>query len=222
MSEPEIAFYFDFLSPYAYVAWKEIHALAARTNATVSPRPTLLAALLADGKTRGPAEIPKKRVYVFKDAFRSAKLLGHPFALPRTHPWNPLLSLRIAGLAVGATQQNAVIDALFAASWGGGQVALDDPEELTAWLEAAGLPGEALVHDAQSSVAKERLRTSTEGAIERGVFGVPSMCVGGEVFWGFDAFGHLERYLRGEDPLSEHDVASWATLASSAARRLEG
>ena len=62
MSDPTIVFHFDFLSPYAYLAWTQIHAVAARHGRTVTPVPTLLAALLAHGATKGPAEIPAKRV----------------------------------------------------------------------------------------------------------------------------------------------------------------
>jgi len=214
-----VTFYFDFLSPYAYIAWTQIHALAARHGAEVVPRPTLLAALLADGATRGPAEIPKKRVYVFKDTFRTAKILGLPFGLPRSHPWNPLLALRIAGLPRSPAVQRATIDALFAGSWGGGLVALDDEAEVRQCLDAAGLDGAACVEEAKGAPAKERLRASTEDALANGVFGVPTACFGGEPFWGYDAFAHLELALRGEDPAAGVDMSGWDGLAASAGRR---
>ena len=77
-----LRFHFDYLSPYAYLAWTQIHALAQRHGRTVEPVPTLFAALLAHGGTKGPAEIPAKRIYVFKDALRTARLLGVPLQLP--------------------------------------------------------------------------------------------------------------------------------------------
>lgn len=215
-----IGFYFDFLSPYAYLAHEEIFALAARNGASVALRPTLLAALLADGKTRGPAEIPKKRVYIFKDAYRSAKLHGHPFGLPRTHPFNPLLALRLAGLPRSGGEVRKIVAALFAGSWGGGGVALDDEGEVVRCLDAAGLDGPQLVAEAKGNEAKARLRAATEEALAAGIFGVPTMRVGEEIFWGLDAFGHLERHLRGEDPLAGVDVAAWDTLGASAARKI--
>lgn len=214
-----VAFYFDFLSPYAYVAWTQIHGLAARTGATVTCVPTLLAALLADGGTKGPAEIPKKRVYVFKDSLRTARVLGLPFGPPPAHPFNPLLALRISGLAMPEHERHAVIDALFAGAWGGGGVALDDPEAVVSCLELRGLPGAALVSRASEPGAKAILRQATDDALARGVFGVPTMRVGDELFWGYDSFGHLERCLRGEDPLGSDELAKWKTLGASAKRR---
>lgn len=92
MSEP-ISFHFDYLSPYAYLAWTQLHALAAQDGRDVLPVPTLLAALLDHSGSRGPAEIPAKRVYIFKDALRSARVLGLPLAPPPRHPFNPLLAL---------------------------------------------------------------------------------------------------------------------------------
>src|SRR5215468_8820411 len=103
-----ITLHFDFLSPYAYLAWCALPALAERYGQTIRPVPTLLAALLAHGQTRGPAEIPAKRVYVFKDTLRSAALMGVPLSPPPSHPFNPLLALRVAGLVEGPAQ-NALI-----------------------------------------------------------------------------------------------------------------
>src|SRR5262245_43770609 len=77
-----IDFYFDFVSPYAYLGWTQIHALAARHGRTVRAVPTLFAALLNHSGTLGPAEIPLKRVYIFKDALRTAKVFGVPLEPP--------------------------------------------------------------------------------------------------------------------------------------------
>src|SRR5262245_18617729 len=112
-----IRFHFDYLSPYAYIAWTQIHALGERHGRAIDPVSTLLAALLAAGETKGPAEIPAKRVWVFKDSFRTAKLLGIPFGPPATHPFNPLLALRISALDQPADEKRRAVDALFAATW---------------------------------------------------------------------------------------------------------
>src|SRR5262249_60031058 len=90
MANP-IDFHFDFISPYAYLGWTQIHALAARHGRAVRPVPTLFAALLNHSGTLGPAEIPLKRVYIFKDALRTAQVFGVPLEPPPSHPFNPLL-----------------------------------------------------------------------------------------------------------------------------------
>jgi 2-hydroxychromene-2-carboxylate isomerase len=211
----QLRFHFDFISPYAYLGWTQIHALAARHHLEVVPVPTLFSALLAEGKTRGPAEIPAKRRYFFKDVFRTAHLLGVPIAMPPTHPFNPLLGLRLASLPLPPAERDAVISALYAATWARG-AGIETPEQATAALDAAGLPGATLV--ARAPEAKAELRRATDEAIAHGVFGVPTMLVDDELFWGVDSFGHLERYLRGEDPLRALDLRTLEVPASAVRR----
>lgn len=218
MAEP-IDFVFDVISPYAYLGWTQIHALAARYDREVRPLPVLFAALLQHGGTKGPAEIPLKRIYIGKDTLRTARVLGIPFGPPPAHPFNPLLALRIATIA-SDPQKRHVIDALFAATWGGGGGGVETKETAQAALERAGLDGAALVAAAGGEDAKARLRAETERAIARGVFGVPTMIVDEEVFWGVDSFAHFERYLAGKDPLRPEDLAAWAELKASANRRM--
>ena len=211
-----ITFHFDFLSPYAYLAWTSIHTLAAEHGRTVLPVPTLLAALLASGHTKGPAEIPAKRVYVFKDVVRSAAHLGVPLAPPPTHPFNPLLSLRVSGLVEGEAQK-VLVDELFRAAWGGGG-GVETAEQVARVASRAGFDGEDLVSRAQEPEAKARLKAATDEAIATGVFGVPTMRVDGELFWGLDSFGHLERFLQGEDPVRDADLGRWVAIRPSASR----
>jgi 2-hydroxychromene-2-carboxylate isomerase len=220
VSAPEIRFLFDFLSPYAYLAWAQVHATAERAGATVEPVPVLFAALLNAHGQKGPAEIPPKRVYIFKDAYRRAKGLGLRLSMPPTHPFNPLLALRAASLPAPAPARRRFIDALFAATWGGGR-GIEGPAEVAAAAAAAGLDGAALVAEAQTPEAKARLRQQTDDALAAGAFGVPTMLVGDELFWGFDALGHVEAYLRGEDPLAEASpdlLARWTAISPSANR----
>jgi 2-hydroxychromene-2-carboxylate isomerase len=218
MAEP-IDFVFDVISPYAYIGWTQIHALAARHGRSVRPVPVLFAAFLQHGGTKGPAEIPLKRLYIGKDTLRTARVLGIPFAPPPAHPFNPLLALRVATVAPAADKR-AVIDALFAATWGGGGGGVESKEAAQAALDRAGLSGAALVAAAGSDDAKSTLRAETERAIARGVFGVPTMIAEGEVFWGVDSFAHFERYLAGNDPLRPEDLSRWMGLKPSANRPL--
>ena len=213
----QIRFHFDFLSPYAYLAWTQLHALADRTGASVEPAPVLLAGLLNHHGQKGPAEIPAKRIYVFKDTLRRAALLGVPIAPPPSHPFNPLLALR-AVLAAPEDNKRALVDALFAATWGhAAEKGVERPEVVRAAARAAGIDAD-LVELASTQPIKDALRASTEEAIAAGVFGVPTMRVGGELFWGLDSLDLLELHLRGEDPLTPDVLARMRDLRASAAR----
>jgi 2-hydroxychromene-2-carboxylate isomerase len=218
MSAEPIVFHFDFLSPYAYLAWTQMHAIAVKHGRTVAPVPTLLAALLAHGKTKGPAEIPAKRVYLVADTVRTAKLLGVPYEPPAAHPFNPILPLRIASLDGSADEKRARIDALYTAAWAKSQP-IDGEDGAAKALDAAGLDGRDLVRRATEQDAKDRLRAQTDGAIARGVFGVPTMFIGDAMFWGVDALGHLERHLRGEGIDAMQELKRWMHVRPSAQRK---
>ena len=217
IAPPTIRILFDFISPYAYLAWTQIHAVAERHRASVEPVPVLFAALLNAHGQKGPAEIPAKRVYVFKDVLRHAHRLGIPLTPPPTHPFNPLLSLRAASLDLPADRRRALIDALYRATWGGGG-GVEGAAAVAAQARSVGLDGEEIVAMASTEASKARLRRQTEEAIAAGAFGVPTMLVGKELFWGFDSFGHLEAHLDGKDPLDNALLERWATLGASASR----
>jgi len=213
-----IRFHFDFISPYAWLAWNRIHLLAERHGRRVEVVPVLFAALLGHWGHLGPAEIPPKRSYIMKDVFRTAALTGIPIHLPPAHPFNPLLALRVACVPGPPERRRALIQGLYAAVWGGGP-GVEDPAEVARVADAAGLSGAALVEAAGTPEVKGLLRANTEAAIEAGVFGVPTMIVHGELFWGFDSFVHLDRFLGGEDPVRGEDVAAWEALEGTAHRR---
>ena len=213
-----LRFYFDFISPYAYLGWKAIGPLAARHDRTLEPVPILFAALLDHHGHRGPAEIPPKRQYIFKHVMRLAHDAGVPLAPPPAHPFNPLLALRIAGLPQDPAAKVHVIDTLFDATWGGGP-GIEDPEVVTNLLAKAGLDGRHLVANAKEPEAKARLKTATREAIDLGVFGVPTVDVDGELFWGTDAYPHVEQFLDGRDPLPDDLISRWQDLPASAVRK---
>ncbi len=210
--------HFDFISPYAYLAWTQIHALAGRHGRTVRPRPTLFAALLNHSGALGPAEIPLKRTYMFKDIIRTARVLGVPLEPPPAHPFNPLLALRVAGLDMPDDLRRRVIDALYRATWGGGD-GVEDPERVARAVIDAGGDAPALLAAAAEPAAKQRLRETTDAAIAAGVFGVPTAIADGELFWGVDALSHLERFLGGAFTISERELARFLAIPPSASRR---
>lgn len=211
-----ITFYFDFISPYAYVAWSQIHRLAGAH--AVRPVPVLFAALLDHHGQRGPAEIPAKRAYIFKDVWRKAHRFGLPPVVPPpAHPFNPLTALRVTALLDGKAEQRAAIDALFRATWAGGG-GVDGPARVAEVLTGIDLDGPRLVAEANEPDAKARVRANTEAAIADGAFGVPTMIVNGELFWGVDALEALADHLAGKDPLPRDLLARWKDLPATATR----
>ncbi|MFO0554844.1 MAG: 2-hydroxychromene-2-carboxylate isomerase [Polyangiaceae bacterium] len=218
MAELRVQFYFDFISPYAYLAWTRIHAVAARAGAEVEPIPILFAGLLEAHGTKGPAEVPAKRAYLFKDVYRTARVFGVPFDLPPAHPFNPLLALRVASAPSAAPAKRALIDALFSAVWGERGGGVTDPANVAALVEGVGLDPKTLLDEAAQSATKELLRRRTREAIEAGIFGVPTTVVNGEIFWGVDSLGHAERAMRGEDPIEPALVERFANLPTQAVR----
>lgn len=195
-----LVFQFDFISPYAYVAWKRVHALAEKHGRGLVAVPVLFAAILDALGQKGPAEIPAKRVYTFKDAFRKAHRAGLPLVAPPSHPFNPLLGLRVAtALADEPACQRLAIDALYDATWGTGE-GIETPERVADALSRVGLQA-ALVSRANDPAVKGRLRQATADAIAGGSFGVPTLVCDGELFWGTDGLDFADAFLRGEDPL---------------------
>lgn len=209
-------FYFDVISPYAYIGWRKVHEIARKVGHEVEPVPILFAALLAHYGHRGPAEIAPKKLYTFKHVVRVAAELGVPIEPPPHHPFNPLLPLRIATAALARPDARAVIDALFDAVWNGGG-GTEDPEALARWLDARGLPGGELVASANRSDTKDALRRATEAAIAAGVFGVPTIAIDDELFWGQDSFAHVEAFVAGHDP-ARVAASRWAGITASATR----
>ena len=212
-----LRFSFDFISPYAYLAWTRLHDFAARQRVQLQVEPVLFAALLDAYGHKGPAEIPPKRLYTFKHVVRLAADQGVPLQPPPAHPFNPLLGLRIAALDLDPMLQRAVIDVLFARVWARGE-GITDPQQVKDALCGAGLDGVSMVEAASSPENKARLRALTEAAQARGVFGVPTFEIEGELFWGQDSFGHIERFLAGHDPAGPEVIGRWQGLPAQAKR----
>ncbi|RKG66449.1 2-hydroxychromene-2-carboxylate isomerase [Corallococcus sp. CA054B] len=221
MSSSPLRFCLDYLSPYAYLAWLRMPAIARKHGRELEPVPVLLAGLLNAVGSVGPAEIPAKRVYVFKQTFRIAHEQGAPFTLPPSHPFNPLLSLRVTAAVDDVAERTRLTTALYLAAWGQGR-GIETPEQVGAVLTDAGFDARALLERAQLPEVKDRLRKNTEAALAQGAFGVPSVLVDDEMFWGVDSLGHLERFLEGRDPLTPADLERWQHLPATADRRQGG
>src|SRR5262245_58207147 len=204
-----IRFYFDYESPNAYLAWTQIPKLAARYGFTVEPVPILYAALLDANGQLGPGEQPTKGRWMNRNMLRKAVMLGVPLHAPAFLPFNPLLALRASILPLEDGVRRTLITALFEAVWVR-ELHVHDAAVVEAVANEIGLPGRELVAQAQLSETKSRLRAQTDDAIAKGVFGVPSMMIGDELFWGYDDFPYLELFLAGKDPLARFDWGTWS------------
>ncbi|HET9821811.1 MAG TPA: 2-hydroxychromene-2-carboxylate isomerase [Burkholderiaceae bacterium] len=184
-----IDFWFDPVSPYAYLAFEHLPEALEGCSYTVEYRPVLFAGLLAHWGQKGPAEMEPKRRWTYRQVAWQAHRLGIPLDLPAVHPFNPLALLR---LAVAAGPNRRVVEAVMRHAWRGGADAADAVRlgALERALAPAREPG--------SSAVKAELRAQTDAAIARGVFGVPTFEVDGQCFWGLDALPMLRAWLQGD------------------------
>jgi 2-hydroxychromene-2-carboxylate isomerase len=217
MNGKVIRFYFDYISPNAYLAWTQLPTLAQRNGFSIEPVPVLFAGLLEAHRQLGPAEVLPKMQWMWRNVARKAALIGVQLNAPAFHPFNPLLSLRASSLPLQPEQKLRLIDALFGAVWIRA-LHVAEPTVVEQVAAEAGLDGAALIAQASESECKARLRKQTDQAIAEGVFGVPTMAVGTELFWGYDDLPFLQRFIDGKDPTGIGSWASAASLKSSATR----
>ena len=185
-----VTFWLDFISPYAYLAFERLPQALAGISHVVEYRPVLFAAMLQHHAHKGPAEIEPKRAWTFRHVHWLAARHGVPMDTPAQHPFNPLPLLRLAQ-ACGPNRR--VVEAIFRHAWRGGADAVD-PARLAA-LQAELAPSV----DPTDVAVKAALKSNTDDAIARGVFGVPSFGLDdGRMFWGLDALPMLADALRGD------------------------
>lgn len=215
----EISFWYDPISPYAQLAFERLPEALMGLNVQVRYRPLLFAALLKAHGQLGPAEIPAKRDWTYRQVSWLAHAQGVPLQLPAAHPFNPLPLLRL-GLACATEDapgdtSRYVTGLLLQHVWQGGHSATD-PERLAALqatLQDHMAQREKPWPDAtwpDSETVKQRLRNNTDEALALGLFGVPSLVVDGRAFWGQDALPMLRAYLEGDSWFSS---GAWEAAA---------
>ena len=204
-----LTWYFDFVSPYSYLAFKRLHELP--NDVAVELRPVLFAGLLNHFGQKGPAELAPKRRWTYRWCTWWAKELGIELRFPASHPFNPLHHLRLA-IAAGPTPGN--VGRIFDALWTTGAQAAD-PAAFKALAAALGVDEARL--GAQD--VKDTLKKNTDEAAARGVFGVPSFEVAGEIFWGADALGFVNAYLADSSVLRNDEMRRVDALPVGAARK---
>ena len=202
----KITFYLDFISPYAWLAFEELPLALMGLSYSVTYKPLLFAALLKHHGQLGPAEIPAKRDWTYRQVQWLAHSKGIALDLPATHPFNPLGLLRLAVATDAKGQPNRyVCETLFRQVWVGGADAAD-PARLAAITQKL-----APARDPADDAVKAQLREHADEAIAHGVFGVPAFEVDGKVFWGLDGLPMLRAYLDGD---AWFDGPKWNAAAS--------
>lgn len=209
-----ITFFLDFISPYAYLAFEHLPQALEGLSYSVEYRPVLFAGLLKQHGQLGPAEIAPKRDWTYRQVLWHAHTHGIPMQLPATHPFNPLALLRLA-LACGTAgaANRYVCETVFRHVWRGGADAADPQrlQELTAVLQPR--------RDPAGTEVKAELKANTDGAIARGLFGVPTCAVDDKLFWGFDALPMLRACLEGDPWFS---AGAWDAAARWPGQRRRG
>jgi 2-hydroxychromene-2-carboxylate isomerase len=178
-----LVFFYDFVSPYSYVAWTRVEAEVARVGGTVRFRPFLLGGVFNATGNKAPIENPAKALHLGTDLGRWARRLGVPFAWPARFPILTVLPLRAAFAAEKAGKLVPYTHAMFRAFWAEGRD-LSDAAVVAEVASRAGLDGATLV--AEAPAYKEALKAQTQEAVDRGSFGAPTFFVGREMFIGND------------------------------------
>ena len=191
----KVRFYYDPVSPYVWLATKHIARIEA-AGVHLEMEPVLFAGLLKAHGLKGPAEVPAKREFMFRDVMRIADAQGLTFKGPPGHPFNPLLALRMCLAITSLTSRRRFTFMLSQACWERG-MDLSNPDVLKALAAECDLNGAALQVAAQTPEVKAALRDATDRAIAAGVFGVPTFAYQGDLFWGGDRIDLLLRRIAG-------------------------
>jgi len=191
-----IEFYFDFTSPYSYLASEQIEPFAARFGRRVEYKPVLLGVAFKVSGMRPLPEVPLKGDYCRRDFERSARFAGVPFVLPDPFPISTVGAARAYLWLSGAQSERAVafLHAAFRAYFAQGRN-ISDLAVLGDVLRQVGSdPTQALAAIQQPDI-KDRLKALVDASVARGVFGAPFIVVDGEPFWGHDRLPQIERWL---------------------------
>ena len=197
-----LRWYFDFISPFAYLHWPKVRALMAEHD--IACVPILFAAVLDARGQKGPAEIPGKREFTYRHVLWQARRDGVPLVFPPAHPFNPIAALRLA-IAAGGTSH--AIDAIFDWIWAQGRAG-DSREALAPLLPRLGIEA----GDVSSDQVKATLRANTDAALQAGVFGVPTLAIGDALFWGNDAHAFALEAMRDPGLLDDREMQRLAAL----------
>jgi 2-hydroxychromene-2-carboxylate isomerase len=194
MPQP-IEFFFDFSSPYGYIASRLIDDLAAKHGRAVTWRPILLGAIFKVTGMAPLTTIPMKGTYVQRDFPRTAQFLGVPFKMPAVFPFSGVAANRAFYWLDSSDPKAAhgLAQALYNHAFSGHDIA--SPEAVIEVAVATGIDRAAVTAGIGSPEAKDRTRAENDAAAARNVFGSPYIVVDGEPFWGTDRLDQVEKWL---------------------------
>ncbi len=192
-----VEFLFDFGSPAAYLAWTQLPALCSTSGARIDYKPILLGGVFQATGNQSPMNVAPKGSYMTEDLARFARRYGVPFKMSPHFPINTLALMRGAtGLALREPARlDAYMAAVFPAIWAHG-TNMTDAAEVAAVLGAAGFDAAAFMALTADPAIKEKLKSDTQDAVARGVFGAPTFFVGGTMYWGQDRLDFVKEALQ--------------------------
>ena len=203
-----MAWYFDFISPYSYLQFAAYPQLVRSAEL----RPVLFAGLLNHWGSKGPAELPAKRVQTYRHTHWMARRRGIEMRYPPAHPFNPIPALRLA-LALGSGFD--AVKTIFEFIWKEGRAVAEEWPALVAQLGLTRAAADAMIAEQR---IKDALAANGREAIARGVYGVPTFDTGTELFWGLDATDMLLEYLEHPGLFDDAEMQRLANLPVAAAR----
>ena len=203
--------YFDIISPYAYLHLRRFAELNPALE--VEPVPVLFAGLLKHWDNKGPAELAPKRLHTYRSCVWAASQHGIPFRMPPRHPFNPLHGQR---LLAGLGAPRAAVEAAYDFIWGEGR---DLAAEWPLFYARLGVDGEraaALIGDPQ---VKQALIENTAAAAAQGVFGVPTLAFRGQNFWGSDTIAWANAFIENPRMFDSGEMKRAGEIEVGAARK---
>lgn len=202
---------FDVISPFSYLSLKQLPRLPAGTELEIVP--LLLAGLLNHHGQIGNAEIAPKRLFTYRFSLWRARQMGIEMRYPPSHPFNPLMALR---LIIAAGNDLHAVETVFDAVFRDGRD-VSQPEVIADLARTLGITDAQQALSAQA--VKQKLHDNTAWAIDCGLFGVPSFVIGNEVFWGHDAFDMALDYLRDPHLFDDAEMKRLETLPVGVTRK---
>ena len=192
--------YFDFLSPFAYLQNCRLDEFPS--NLDINRKPLLFAGLLSHWGTKGPVELSAKRLFTYRHVQWLAGQLEVPLRFPEKHPFNPISLLR---LCIAADCSKKAVDAIFNCVWVKGLTG-DDPDNWARFCGAVNIQESEASEKISSFEIKQELKLNGEEALKKGIFGVPTMVLDGNLFWGLDSTDMAIEYLSDSQLFSSYEM----------------
>ena len=213
----DLSLYFDFISPYSHLAIAQLEA-GGLAGADVHYTPVVYGAILTATGLVGPVENAAKRRYTFLDVERRAQQLGLALEGAPAHPFRSIDALRVVCAFSDQPQVVRLVGRLSHACWGDG-ADLSDGSVLADVVAEVGLNHSDLAQRIADPSIKQQLFDNTQRALDRGVFGVPTFDLDGELFWGHDRMTDLEDRLAGQPPPAKERIERMLSRPRAVDRR---